>query len=50
MSNTDQKGDSYSERETAERAEATLKRMLAMPHKPHKAGGKRSAVRDSRDR
>ena len=29
--------DAYSEAETAERREATLRRMLATPHKPHKA-------------
>lgn len=27
--------DTYSEAETAARAEAALKRMLATPHKPH---------------
>ena len=36
MSSTDQNEDAYSEAETAARAEATLKRMLATPHKPHK--------------
>jgi hypothetical protein len=37
------KDETYSEEETKARAEATLKRMLATPHKPHKeskAGGK----------
>lgn len=29
--------DSYSEAETDARREAALKRMLATPHKPHKA-------------
>ena len=29
--------ETYSEAETAKRAEATLKVMLATPHKPHKA-------------
>jgi hypothetical protein len=28
--------DSYSDKETSERAEAALKRMLATPPKPHK--------------
>jgi hypothetical protein len=30
--------DHYSEEEARARAEATLKVMLATPHKPHKAG------------
>ena len=34
-------GDTYSEAETEARREAALKRMLATPHKPHKASGKR---------
>jgi hypothetical protein len=51
MANTDQKTDeTYSEAETATRAEATLKRMLATPHKPHKARDKRTDVKDSHDR
>lgn len=33
--------DSYSQRETVARAEAALKRMLSMPHKPHKPLGKK---------
>lgn len=38
MSDTDQKQDEiYSEEETVARREAALKRMLATPHKPHKA-------------
>lgn len=37
MTNTDQKQDyTYCETETAARAEAALKRMLATPPKPHK--------------
>jgi hypothetical protein len=36
MSNTDQKRDTYSDKETAARADAALKRMLATPPKPHK--------------
>jgi len=37
MSDTNLKdGDAYSDVETAARAEATLKRMLATPHRPHK--------------
>ncbi len=43
MVDTDQKqDDTYSETETAARREAALKRMLATPHKPHKASGKPS--------
>ena len=39
MSDTDQKleEDTFSEAETVARREAALKRMLATPHKPHKA-------------
>lgn len=33
--------DTYSEAETEARREAALKRMLATPHKPRKASGKR---------
>ena len=37
MSNTnDKRGDTYSEMETAARADAALKRMLATPPKLHK--------------
>jgi len=43
-------GDTYSEAETDARREATLKRLLASPPKPHKAMGKRSDVKDSHDR
>jgi len=32
--------DTYSEEETVARREATLKRMLATPHKPRKSAGK----------
>jgi len=32
----DSKDETYSEEETKRRAEATLKVMLATPHKPHK--------------
>jgi hypothetical protein len=40
MADTNQKeGENYSDAETAARAEATLKRMLATPHKPHKNKG-----------
>ena len=35
IQNPDQK-DTYSDKETAARAEAALKRMLATPPKPHK--------------
>jgi hypothetical protein len=37
MANTDQETETYSEAETKARTEAALKRMLATPHKPHKA-------------
>jgi hypothetical protein len=30
-----EKTESYSEKETAERRDATIKRMIAMPPKPH---------------
>jgi hypothetical protein len=35
MAGTGQESDSYSKAETERRAEATLRRMLATPHKPH---------------
>jgi hypothetical protein len=35
----DNKSDQYSERETEQRREAALKRMLSTPHKPHKPLG-----------
>jgi hypothetical protein len=39
---TNPANDTYSEAETEARREAALKRMLATPHKPHKASrGKR---------
>jgi hypothetical protein len=37
---TDPKSETYSDAETRERAERTLKVMLATPHKPHKPKGK----------
>lgn len=37
MAKTDNESETYSEAETKARAEAALKRMLATPHKPHKA-------------
>lgn len=40
MAHPDQ-SDTYSEAETEARREAALKRMLATPHKPHEASGKR---------
>jgi hypothetical protein len=36
---TDSKDETYSEEETEKRAAATLKVMLATPHKPHKVKG-----------
>ena len=36
MAAPDHKEDTYSDRETAARADAALKRMLATPPKPHK--------------
>jgi hypothetical protein len=49
MSDTDlpKEEDTYSEEQTAARAEATLKRMLASPPKPHKDSklGKRESQR-----
>jgi len=40
MSDKDLPKDTYSEEETVARREAALKRMLATPHKPHKAAKK----------
>lgn len=45
MTKPQQTADTYSEAETVARREAALTRMLATPHKPHKAskkGGKES--------
>jgi hypothetical protein len=36
-----QSPERYSERETVERREAAIKRMLSTPHKPHQPIGKR---------
>ena len=45
MTSADPKTDeSYSDAETAARAEATLKRMLATPHKPHKPSRPRGTM------
>jgi hypothetical protein len=40
MANDPKEAETYSEEETEARREATLKRMLATPHKPQKASGK----------
>jgi len=40
--------DTYSEAETVARREAALKRMLATPHKPHKASGKKRVESQSK--
>jgi hypothetical protein len=37
----DSKDETYSEEETVARRDATLKQMLAMPHKKHKPLGKK---------
>ena len=37
MTKDSTESETYSDAETKARAEATLKRMLATPHKPHKA-------------
>jgi hypothetical protein len=36
MTNSDQKNETYSEAETEARREATLKKLLSTPPKPHK--------------
>ncbi len=41
----DPKNDANTEAETAARREATLKVMLATPHKPHKAGSQRTKLK-----
>jgi hypothetical protein len=38
------KDETYSEEETKRRAEATLKVMLATPHKPHKSSKMRTRL------
>ena len=43
-----QETDELSEAETKRRAEAALKKMLATPHKPHAAKGKKKASRGKR--
>ena len=39
----DPKSETYTEAETAKRAAATLKVMLATPHKPHKEKPKKAS-------
>ncbi|WP_294120574.1 hypothetical protein [Sphingomonas sp.] len=45
MTIADKGTETYSDDETKRRAEATLKVMLATPHKPHKAKSSRLAAR-----
>ena len=42
MADDPKEADTYSHEETVARREATLKRMLATPHKPHKAARRKS--------
>jgi hypothetical protein len=46
MADTDQRDETYSESETAARAEATLRKMLATPHQKHKPLGTRPTRED----
>jgi len=47
--NEDKRTDQYSDRETVQRREAALKRMLSTPHKPHKPiGRRRPSLKDKR--
>ncbi len=43
MSAKQDRGDEYSEKETARRADAALRVALNTPHKPHKPIGKKKA-------
>ncbi len=41
----DKENETYSEDETKARAAAALQRMLATPHKPHKASGAQKSAK-----
>jgi hypothetical protein len=42
--------DTYSEKETTERREAALKRMLSTPHKPHTPLGDKGAAKKQKEK
>jgi hypothetical protein len=45
MADPIKEAETYTDAETAARAEATLKRMLATPHRPHKERRERAEAR-----